>query len=54
MTVLADWDPENVIPCARCGKDIDFNEGMDEDCTNPKCKPGPHDYTRGTSGTTRR
>ena len=49
----ANWDPENVIPCARCGKDIDFNDGMDKDCTNTKCKPGPRDYTRGTNGTQR-
>ena len=25
-TKPANWDPENVIPCARCGHDIDFND----------------------------
>lgn len=41
------WDPENVVPCARCGEPIDFNHGMDDDCTNPNCKPTDDEYTRG-------
>ena len=50
----ANWDQENVVPCPRCGQDIDFNDGMDDDCTNPKCKPTNDEYTRGSgSGSTR-
>lgn len=41
------WDPDNVIPCARCGEPIDFNPGGDEDCTNPNCAPTDDEYTRG-------
>lgn len=48
------WDPENVIPCARCGEPIDFNPGGDEDCTNPDCRPTDDEYTRAGGGSARR
>ena len=45
------WDPDNVVPCARCGQDIDFNKY--DDCTNPDCGATADEYTRGSSGQTR-
>lgn len=47
-----EWDADNVVPCARCGKDIDFN--VDDDCTNPNCEPTADEYTRGGGGTSHR
>lgn len=47
------WDPKNVVPCARCGQDIDFNVGKDDDCTNPDCGATADEYTRGPNGQTR-
>lgn len=41
-----EWDPEEVVPCARCGEPIDFN--VEDDCTNPNCKPTDDEYTRGS------
>jgi len=41
-----DWDPDNVVPCARCGEPIDFNN--EDDCTNPNCEPTADEYTRGS------